>query len=604
MEGNILRKKGLHLAVFGFILLALLTRWGEPDSAVAQPGAESTIYLPWISKPPVGVVISQVKVIQGTSASPNYAVYIAGRETMLRAFVGKSSGESVSGVTARLCGYAAGGQSLGCMYADNGPINTLSQEGSLDSTLNFKLPLAWVKPGFAFHIDLNPANLDPNNVSGSGRFPLSGKQAVNFVTVPDLDVVVVPINYRPYQSAQTFVPETDDLSYLTGLPIKVFPVSTIRYHEHAFYAYAPSSAEENLDRIKGWITLLANVRKLRDMEDPFGSKHFYGLVNSYDAHACSGGCIAGIGSISENGVEKTAVGWSGFGAKSNAASETITHELGHNFGRKHVACSGEESNIDGNYPYSGGLIGQFGLDVSLGTMYQPDEFADFMSYCDQTWTSDYTYWNIYQARQTTMSSSSLASETVEALYVSGVISPEGEVTLQPVYSQRTQIPVLPAGSHRLEVLNSERQTINSYAFTPYEIADSGGYRGFGFFVPAEDDLGGLRVLRGEQIVAEKYAGAKSKSLEVVATPPSVDRSGAQTRLRLPDGKERELAYRIRTSQDGGQTWKVLALDWAAATFPLPPEFDGGLLEFQSSDGLNTRTTVVDLGSSDPGSETE
>ncbi|HEX6306512.1 MAG TPA: hypothetical protein VFZ76_20090 [Anaerolineales bacterium] len=593
-----MRKRLFQLVVVGFILLALVMSWGEPGSVVAQPGTASRIHLPLITRPPAGLVVSQVKVIQGTSASTGYAVYIAGRETLVRVFVGTTNGSSVSGVTARLCGYAAGGQSLGCIYADNSPVSTPSQEGSLGSTLNFRLPLAWVEPGFAFQVDLNPVDLDPNHTSGAGHFPLSGKQAVNFVSVPDLDIVVIPINYRPYQSSQTFVPETDNLSYLTYLAIKVFPVSTIQYYDHAFFAYAPAGDDENLDEAEGWIKLLTNLTNLHNMEDPTGQKNYYGLVNSYQAHGCTNGCITGIGWLGGSGKQKSALGWSGFGAGTLAASETMIHELGHNFGRKHVACSGKEGNVDGSYPYSGGLIGQFGLDVVDGDLYQPDEYADYMSYCDKTWTSDYTYWNIYKYRQNTQTSSATSTEAVEALYVSGIISPEGAVSLQPVYSQWTQIPAFTAGSHRLEVLDSNGRTAASYAFTPYEMADSGGYSGFGFFLPAEDDLGGLRVLQGGQILAEKYAAVESKSLDMVPESWSIDRSASQPRLRLPDAKENELVYRIRGSQDGGQTWEVLALDWTEAMFPLAAELDGGLVEIQSSDGLHTQTVLLDLGESD------
>jgi hypothetical protein len=594
MVGRIMRDKVIRLVVIGLSLLALFTSWGEPGSVVAQSGTASKIHLPLIAKPPAGLIVSQVQVIQGTSASASYAVYIADRETMVRVFVGTSNGSSLSGVTAKLCGYAAGGQSLGCIYADNGPLYAPSQEGSLGSTLNFRLPLAWVQPGFAFQVDLNLVDSDPNHFSGAGRFPLSGKQAVNFVAVPNLDVVVVPINYRPYQSSQSYVPETNNLSYLTDLPIKVFPVSSIEYHEHAFYAYAAGEADENLDEVEGWIELLANLTALHDMEDPTGEKNYYGLVNSYQAHGCSSGCITGIGWLGGTDGHKSALGWSGFGAGTAAASETMIHEMGHNFGRKHVACSGKESNVDGAYPYPEGLIGQLGLDVTSGNVYQPDEYADYMSYCEKTWTSDYTFWNIYKYRQNAQTSSTLSTEAVQALYVSGTISPEGEVTLKPVYSQFTQIPAFTAGSHSLDVLDTSGGTAASYAFTPYEIADSGGYRGFGFFLPAESNLGGLRVLKGGQILAEKYAALESKSLDTLERSSSIDRSGTQSLLRLPGAKDHELVYRVRASQDGGQTWRVLALDWSAATFPLPAELDTGLIEIQSSDGLHAQTMVIDL----------
>ena len=66
-----------------------------------------------------------------------------------------------------------------------------------------------------------------------------------------------------------------------------------------------------------------------------------------------------------------AVGWSGNPDGSYSSGETMTHELGHNMGREHVACRGDEDWPDTNYPYWGGLIGTWGLDVATGTLYKP-----------------------------------------------------------------------------------------------------------------------------------------------------------------------------------------------------------------------------------------
>jgi hypothetical protein len=73
--------------------------------------------------------------------------------------------------------------------------------------------------------------------------------------------------------------------------------------------------------------------------------------------------------------------WSGDGSGSMLVSKTMTHELGHNFDRKHVLCEGSEDNIDKNYPYPDGTIGVYGLDVEEKKLIDPTTFFDFMSYC-------------------------------------------------------------------------------------------------------------------------------------------------------------------------------------------------------------------------------
>ncbi len=598
-----MRKASIQLLGLLLLLLIITTSWGKVALSVAQPSSAQKAFLPLVMKPRDDLTVSEVKVIQGTSLSDSYLISIADRETLVRVFVGTSNGDPVSEVTGRLCGYNAGGLSLGCMYADNGTITPPSQEEVLDSTLNFKLPMAWVKPGYAYHVDVDPVDLNPNNATAAVRFPSTDKQPFNFVPVSKLEVTVVPIEYRPYQSSQSFLPKTDDISYLTELPVKVFPVSKINYHNHANFTYTPTSAEENLDQILGWINLLADLTAVHAMEDPTGIKNYYGLVNVFGAHGCDGGCITGIGWLGGTGKNKTAAGWSGSDADRQAASETMVHEIGHNFNRKHVVCTGSEDNPDLDYPYANGAIGQFGLDVIKGTLFQPDSYYDFMSYCDPTWTSDYTYWNIYQYRKDTLTSAALASEVGKAYYVSGVISPDGEITLRPVYSQTTRVPVYGMGSHTLDLLDYSGRTVASYLFNPVEIADSGGYRGFSLFVPLESDLGGLRVLQGTKVLVEKIDLNKLVTRDMNQASVAVDRIGDQMHLRWSAPIEQDVVYRIRLSKDGGKIWQVLALNWSRREFLLPAGLNDGLLEIQSSDGLPISTTIVNLPGSRSGSGT-
>ena len=589
-----MRNVRFHLIGTFLLIIGFTTSWGEAAPSSAPDSSGQTVYFPLMMKPTEGLRVSQVRVLQGSSLSGGYAVYLADRETLVRVFVDTADGKSVSEVTGRLCGYDALGQTLGCMPADNGTIMAPSTEEALQSTLNFHLPIAWTKPGFNYHVDMDPADLDPNTASGSARFPSSGKQAIDFVEAPKLDVVVVPVEYRPSENSQTFIPVTDDLSYLTYLPIKLFPVPAVDYQTHALYTYVPSSSSKNLDRVDGWVNLLEDITALHNMENSSGSKHFYGLVNLYEAHGCNGGCITGIGWLGGIGAHKTAVGWSGFGAGNAAASETMVHEMGHNFNRKHVACSGKETNIDEDYPYPNGVIGQFGVDVSGGKLYQPDDYSDYMSYCDPTWTSDYTYWNIYHYRRNTATTVQLNSEAVEASYISGIIAPDGAVTLQPVYSQRTPVPAIGSGSFTLQLLDVDGRESSVYSFNPYEIADSGGYRGFGLFVPSVEDLGGLRVFHDDQILAERYAQDIVERLDVKESSLAIDRSAAALQLDWSLESEQVLAYRLRFSQDGGKTWQVLALDWRDSEFRLPLELNRGLLEIQATDGLNTSTKVITI----------
>lgn len=590
------------------LLVVLTTAWGNVSSRAAQLRTEaivSRLFLPLAIKPGLDLSVSAVKVIQGTSVSPIYEVYVAGRATTVRVFVGTGAGGSVSGVTARLCGYAANGASLGCINPSNGPITAPSQEGNLASTLNFPLPANWIQPGVSYHIDLDPDKLTKDPVRSNNRYPLNGRMPFNFKTVQPLNIMVVPVDYRPYPNSAAYYPQTNDLSYLTHLLAKLLPVAEINYQLHPFYTYLSPSSDYNLVYGNGWIQLLTDLNTIHNSEDPVGMRNYFGLVNSYSAHGCSGGCITGIGflgNIKNPRANQTAVGWSGFGSNQSSASETMVHELGHNFSRRHVQCTGSESNIDPLYPYTGGKIGQYGFDGATGLLYQPGIYADYMSYCDPTWTSDYTYWHISEFLNSRPLDIQFTPHPTEALYVSGWISPEGDVNLRPIYSQQAQLPVLSEGSHVLELLGSDGQVISSYPFTPVEVSDLDGYYGFGFFLPARQGLQGLRVLDDEQVLVEKYAQPGSLDLSVFAATSaesfkvSDQAEGITLSWSLPAGQESKPVYRLRLSQDNGETWQVIALDWPEPHFDFPARSDldlsGALLEIQASDGFATSTQVI------------
>ena len=150
----------------------------------------------------------------------------------------------------------------------------------------------------------------------------------------------------------------------------------------------------------------------------------------------------------------------------------MTHELGHNFDRKHVLCLGTENNIDQNYPYPDGSIGVYGLNVNNGKLLAPSDYSDFMSYCLNVWTSDYTYWNIFQFRDAQLSKRGGTTFDGQAMYIRGMLSPEDEVTLLPVYRQivRTRLP--DEGPFMVDLLDDTGQVLGTHNFNMLDIARS------------------------------------------------------------------------------------------------------------------------------------
>jgi hypothetical protein len=87
----------------------------------------------------------------------------------------------------------------------------------------------------------------------------------------------------------------------------------------------------------------------------------------------------------------------GVSTGSNGNQETMAHELGHACGLPHSPCGvGGDPNFPVYEPYDTGgtahaWIGEYGLNVSNGTLLSPATFKDWMSYCGPRWVSLYNY---------------------------------------------------------------------------------------------------------------------------------------------------------------------------------------------------------------------
>jgi hypothetical protein len=281
------------------------------------------------------------------------------------------------------------------------------------------------------------------------------------------------------------------------------------------------------------------------------------------------------------------------------ASVTLTHELGHNFDRKHVLCAGNENNIDEEFPYSGGSIGVFGLDVLEKLLYSPSTYKDFMSYCTKVWTSDYTYWNIHQFRQNAAAQDLSSESPQDAIYVSGSINGTGELELGYVYRQT--VPVFPQedGEYRVDLLDADGEILATYPFQVVEVADSQDAFHFGFFVPYEEGMDGLRIRLGGRILGEKFVVSDLVADGLTEQGLSIQVVEGESRLvwTAVDHPGEPVVYRLRLSRDGGKTWQVLALDWPEPAYPVPENFESAvgpiLLEVQASDGIHTSTSVYE-----------
>ena len=93
-----------------------------------------------------------------------------------------------------------------------------------------------------------------------------------------------------------------------------------------------------------------------------------------------------------------------------------------------MACGGP-ANPDPAYPHAGGRVAHPGWDVHTGELHSSAQRYDLMSYCDPTWSSDYTYEAVMQFRE---DEAGIAAAAEPVLVVWGRISDEG-VVLEPAF---------------------------------------------------------------------------------------------------------------------------------------------------------------------------
>jgi len=194
-----------------------------------------------------------------------------------------------------------------------------------------------------------------------------------------------------------------------------------------------------------------------------------------------GSGVAGMGYV--GGSARTAVGWDYL----PSGTHVMAHELGHNMGRTHAPCGGP-SGTDPSYPYPGGQIGTWGMDVAALLLKAPT-LTDLMSYCGPNWISDYNWTAMLSYRQAGPNNAPAAAGG-DGLLFWGRILPTG-VVLEPTFrvSAGSQLGPRP-GANRLELLGSDGSLLRSIGFEAVELADlpAGTEQHFAFVLPLDGEL--------------------------------------------------------------------------------------------------------------------
>lgn len=264
-----------------------------------------------------------------------------------------------------------------------GPFSVSNRMVSVNSPLNFVVPAYYCRPGRA-DIAVRVWTL--------GETASATWAAVSwFDDVPAPKVCLVRVNWTDGAGNRTSASDGAMLSSLSTaermLPFPYFETTVLSAEVESTEAYGSGASSPGACNT-AWDKLAADLSVTAIFTSLFGLGDIViGFVPTA-ALPASGPYVSGCG--------RGAIG------SFVADPITVTHEIGHLYGRRHVAVPGDMSS-DTAYPDYGGdvrSIGEVGIDTGTvpPTLYDPASSDDLMSYGSNQWISPYTYQAILAAR--------------------------------------------------------------------------------------------------------------------------------------------------------------------------------------------------------------
>ena len=337
--------------------------------------------------------------IDGNAILDRPAPVVQGRDALMRVFVQPEPGWQPREVVVRLEMLTAQGgkapQEIRKM------IGTASTEGDFQSAFNFDIPGAQMTGDAGYSVSIHEVTPDALGAPSAGaRFPAEGAVAMNAAySGPALKMVLVPVQYFADNSGRQpdMSPEQIELYRRTMYDVYPTPQVEVRVREPLFWSQAVNPTDDSM------ANLLQSVLYTREQDIAAGkasaNEYYYGLVVPKPTFGqyCGQGCILGLTFQSGQGgpgAESYLRGSVGIGYKGTDAAQTFIHEIGHAHGRGHAPCApfNQINAVDPAFPHAGAGIGTWGYSLSAHQLYDPQGQArDFMSYCQPSWVSDYTY---------------------------------------------------------------------------------------------------------------------------------------------------------------------------------------------------------------------
>ncbi len=292
---------------------------------------------------------------------------IAGRKALLRVFV---TGDEVSYYEPRAYAeFVREGQVVhtAAMGAPH-QIPDQVDERWLFQSFNAEIPGEAIQPGTSMFVEMDPDGVVPRKPGSQSRIPAQGALELNVVELPTHRQTLVPVIAAtdPQEQIRIWAQDLDAESEWVRFARSVLPIGDMQLTvREAFYTSV------DLASFDGWVQLITDIRMLRAMEGSEG--YYYGAFFRANPF--------GIGGL----------GYIGFPVSIGLNVDNVfAHEVGHNMSLFHAPC-GNPGGPDPSFPYRDGGTGAWGWEPAFGSIVDPEQHKDVMSYCDPSWISDYSF---------------------------------------------------------------------------------------------------------------------------------------------------------------------------------------------------------------------
>jgi hypothetical protein len=352
-----------------------------------------------------GISISKVDVSQGTSIpvavdgqwvgpEERNSRVVEGRNMLIRAFWEYEEGWEPREIEGRLTlGMPDGTTEVASKTV---MVDNITFEYDLNRTFHWMLPAEMVLNGLEFQVELYETDLGYEAEPEPDPPPVAPVDGLNYIGVElhpmEIKVVLVPVDYSGGDCQTLAEPTEDQFDKFVEYMYEQNPVQEAIFRVHE----TPIVFHQEITSLSQLFQPLQQYR-VNDGAEP--NEYYFALLNP-----CSGG-VDGAGGMAPGlppatkaaAHNRVAVG---IFTPSNDeyGYETCVHEIGHCQGLAHGPC-GDADYPDPNYPYPDGNIGVTGFGVVSWKLKHALSTYDYMTYCQPTWPSDWTWTKTYERIQ-------------------------------------------------------------------------------------------------------------------------------------------------------------------------------------------------------------